>query len=179
MSGNNGMAGVHRPDAETVEWYTPPFIFDALGLEFDLDPCSPPGGLPWVPARRFYSQHVDGLSQRWEGRVWMNPPYGPATEEWMRRFVRHRDGVALLFARTDTSWFHESIIHADALCFLRGRLTFVADEDGTPAGNNSGAPSVLVGCGEECADAVANCGLGWVVRMAEAREAGGQASFWG
>ena len=26
---------------ESKEWYTPRRIFDALGLEFDLDPCSP------------------------------------------------------------------------------------------------------------------------------------------
>jgi hypothetical protein len=30
----------------SVEWYTPPEIFEALGLTFDLDPCAPPGGLP-------------------------------------------------------------------------------------------------------------------------------------
>jgi len=26
---------------ESVDWYTPPELFDALGLTFDLDPCSP------------------------------------------------------------------------------------------------------------------------------------------
>lgn len=28
----------------TQEWYTPPFVFEKLGLEFDLDPCSPMNG---------------------------------------------------------------------------------------------------------------------------------------
>lgn len=43
----------------SVEWYTPPEIFDALGLRFDLDPAAPPGGVPWVPATRHLSK--DGL----------------------------------------------------------------------------------------------------------------------
>ncbi len=25
----------------TVEWYTPPYIIEALGNDFDLDPCAP------------------------------------------------------------------------------------------------------------------------------------------
>lgn len=27
--------------AATVEWYTPPYILEALGNDFDLDPCAP------------------------------------------------------------------------------------------------------------------------------------------
>jgi hypothetical protein len=29
------------PTDTTAEWYTPPYIFDALGCRFDLDPASP------------------------------------------------------------------------------------------------------------------------------------------
>jgi hypothetical protein len=25
----------------TVEWYTPPYIIETLGNDFDLDPCAP------------------------------------------------------------------------------------------------------------------------------------------
>jgi hypothetical protein len=46
----------------SVDWYTPEWIFKALGLEFDLDPCSPSGGVPWIPAKRFYTIEDDGLS---------------------------------------------------------------------------------------------------------------------
>lgn len=35
---------------ESDDWYTPPSIFEALGLTFDLDPCSPGEG-HWVPTR--------------------------------------------------------------------------------------------------------------------------------
>ena len=44
----------HEPSVgATCEWFTPPEIFEALGLEFDLDPCSPGPG-HWVPARKIY-----------------------------------------------------------------------------------------------------------------------------
>ncbi len=41
------------------EWYTPKSIFDALGLTFDLDPCS--SGRDYVPAHRRYTK-VDNVA---------------------------------------------------------------------------------------------------------------------
>lgn len=82
------------------DYYTPKAVFDRLGIEFDIDVAAPPGGIPWIPAKRFFTMADDGLAQPWEGRVWMNPPYSNATP-WVRRFVEHRDGVALLpFAKS-------------------------------------------------------------------------------
>jgi hypothetical protein len=40
------------------EWFTPPEYFQALGLTFDLDPCSPGPG-HWVPAKRIYTATDD------------------------------------------------------------------------------------------------------------------------
>lgn len=56
--------GRNGAEHTTVEWYTPRYIFDALGLYFDLDPCAPKGGVPWIPAFRSYSIEDDGLSKR-------------------------------------------------------------------------------------------------------------------
>jgi hypothetical protein len=122
-----GMGGHHRTVGASDEWYTPPSLFDVLGLEFDLDPCAPAGGLPWIPARRFYSLDDDGLSQPWEGRVWLNPPYGARTAAWVRRLAAHGHGIALVFARTDTTWFHDVAPTAHAITFLAGRLNFVPE----------------------------------------------------
>ena len=61
----------------TDDWYTPPDIFDALGLIFDLDPCSP-GPAHWVPARKIYTKEDDGLVQPWSGTVFMNSAVWPA-----------------------------------------------------------------------------------------------------
>ena len=83
----------------TDDWYTPPDIFDALGLIFDLDPCSP-GPARWVPARKIYTKEDDGLVQSWSGTVFMNPPFGrrngpctlatqvPRAQRWRRDCAR-------------------------------------------------------------------------------------------
>jgi hypothetical protein len=143
----------------TVEWYTPPGVIAALGLAYDLDPCTPPGGLEWIPAARTYSLPDDGLHLPWHGRVWLNPPYGPLTGAWLRRLAAHGDGIALVFARTETRWWHDTVGAADAVCFIAGRLTFV-DRDRNEGGYNAGAPSALVAYGATCARAVAAANLG-------------------
>ena len=140
----------------TDSWWTPPHIFDALGVTFDLDVAAPPGGVPWIPADAFYTETDDGLTQPWHGLVWMNPPYskpGP----WVEKLYHHGNGIALLSSDTATAWFQRWCTRADAWCFIDGRLRFVRDADSTSAR----FPSVLVGYGEGAAP-VAQCGLGWV-----------------
>lgn len=139
----------------TVDWWTPKWIFDILGLDFDLDPCAPEGGVPWIPAMLQYSLPQDGLIEPWIGRIWCNPPYGPHTGSWMQRMNEHRNGIALVFARTDTSWFHDSLVHADALVFLRRRIAFV-DGLGKTSEGGAGAGSMLAAWSPECVNALRN-----------------------
>jgi len=84
-----------QTEMSSDDYYTPAWIFETLGLTFDIDVASPPGGIPWIPARRYYTMEDDGLAQPWEGLIWMNPPYSSATE-WVRRFLEHGNGIALL-----------------------------------------------------------------------------------
>jgi hypothetical protein len=165
------MAGQHeRSRGESVEWYTPPEVFQALSISFNLDPASPTGGVPWVPAKRFLSQADDGLMQPWTGRVWLNPPYGPSIDRWLERLARHGDGLALVFARTDTRWYQEIARQATALCFIAGRLSFIRP-DGS-RGGSAGAPSVLLAFGLSCALALSESRLGQTLilpRVADAK----------
>lgn len=171
-----GMGSHQSAASDTVEWYTPPGLFDALGLRFDLDPCAPPGGLPWIPADRFFSVDDDGLTQPWQGRVWLNPPYGRHTRGWVRRLAAHGDGVALVFARTETEWAQDVLPACSAVCFIRGRLTFVR-ADLEPGSFNAGAPSMLLAFGEECAAAVAAAELG-ITFAVTAPALAGQGGLW-
>ena len=151
------------------EWYTPKYIFDALGLRFDLDPASPGAEfVPWIPAAKHYTQADNGLVQPWEGKVWLNPPYGIETPHWLRKFIQHGNGVMLVFARTDTGWFHASATKADALCFIKGRVQFVSGA-GKGNGSGAGAGSLLLAMGDECATALMRCGLGLCIDMRERR----------
>lgn len=76
------------------ECYTPRWVFDAMGLDFDLDVAAPPGG-PWhVPAARFYTAVDDGLSQPWDGLTWCNPPYSKF-RPWVDRWATCERGVLM------------------------------------------------------------------------------------
>ncbi len=150
---------------ESIEWYTPPVIFDALGLSFELDPASPgPAGVPWIPVSEHLTVNEDGLKVSWAGkRVWLNPPYGDNTKEWMKKFIEEQcTGCMLVFARTDTKWFHEYAIQADALCFVKGRIKFIRG-DGF-VGSGCGAASLLIAKGQGCVDALRNSRLGFVCK---------------
>lgn len=145
--------------SKSVEWYTPPCVFKALGTRFDLDPAAPAGGVPWVPAEKHYSRAHNGLAQRWQGRIWLNPPYGLGIGQWMAKLASHGDGLALVFARTDMPWFQRAFVQASAVCFIKGRLQFVPGE-GQPAPREASAPSVLLAYGTPCALVLADSGLG-------------------
>lgn len=142
------------------ERYTPPDVFDALGMTFDLDPCSP-GPDHWVPARKVYTIADDGLAQPWEGTVFMNPPFGGRNGHvlWLRKFLDHGDGIGLVNAQTSAAWFHDHLHRADALLFPRGRTRFF-DQDGKQL-NHPWTGVVLIGMGERCVEALRKSGLGF------------------
>ena len=166
-----GIGGHQSAKMKNDEWLTPPDLLAKLG-EFDLDPCAPISP-PWRTAARHYSVLDNGLMQPWHGRVWLNPPYGRDTAIWLKRLADHGDGVALIFARTETEMFFEQVWErADALLFLRGRLYF-HHVDGTRAAANSGAPSVLIAYGARNFDCLRELsGLGaFVPLIRSAKEA--------
>ncbi|TAI59992.1 adenine methyltransferase [Bradyrhizobium sp. Leo170] len=170
--GRLGIGGHHSPIMLKDEWLTPPEIIAALGgaLSFDLDPCAPIDR-PWDFAKEHYTILDNGLLKRWHGRVWLNPPYGGPVivGPWLRRMAAHGCGTALIFARTETDLFFETVWNqATALLFLHGRL-FFHHADGTRANNNSGAPSVLIAYGARDAEVLRTCGLdGRFIELTEA-----------
>jgi hypothetical protein len=148
----------HSARAISNTWLTPPSILSKLG-PFDLDPCAAPLPRPWPTAARHIALPEDGLAATWEGRVWMNPPYSGEVDRWMRKLAGHGHGTALTFARTETSWFWESVWQkADAVLFIAGRLHFCRPS-GHVARANAGAPSVLAAYGTEDADTLAASGI--------------------
>mgnify|MGYP001601164388 FL=1 len=137
------------------EWITPKWILDALG-PFDLDPCCAPT-MPWPTAARLYTRTDNGLLHPWTGRVWLNPPYSRNVGKWLGALAKHGTGTALVFARTETTWFHAEIWRrASSVLFLQGRLHFCYI-DGREAKTNAGAPSVLVAYGAADARVLEEC----------------------
>jgi len=139
--------GNHHTTADTQdEWLTPPWILEDLG-PFDLDPCAPVNR-PWDMAKNHYTIRDDGLNKQWFGRIWLNPPYDHKKMwNWFNKLWIHGDGIALIFARTETSGFFRWVWEkANAVFFIKGRLYFHYP-DGSKSKANSGGPSVLIAYG--------------------------------
>lgn len=166
---------------ETSEWYTPREIFEALGVTFDLDPCSPGPG-HWVPAKKIYTEVDDGLRQPWRGSVFMNPPYGGRHGHvpWLVKFLDHGNGIAIVRSYTSSDWWHEHMYRAEALLWPRGKTKFVPspehkkkleERSGGVFRNAPGHGVVLIGMGEKSIRALEKSGLGmmWDRRLAKAR----------
>ena len=111
----------------TTEWATPPAFYDALDAEFhfDLDVCAQPAN---AKCARFFTPQDDGLSQRWEGVCWLNPPYGKTIGLWIHKAsesaLAGATVVCLVPARTDTRWWQTYVTSAVEVRFVPGRLRF-------------------------------------------------------
>lgn len=154
------IAGVSN---ENDEWYTPSWMFTALSIEFDLDPCSPGTPPSTVPAKKHFTKVTNGLTADWFGSVWLNPPFS-SKRPWYERMVTHGNGIALMPARTETLDLQTYMSAAQALLFLRGRIYF--ERGHRPGGNGTGGvittpPFGIVLCayGEAMAIALLNSRL--------------------
>lgn len=150
-----GFSHETQSNSKSVDWYTPKYMFDDLNVQFDLDPCQPIGGVDWIPAAKRFTIEDDGLAQDWNGCVWLNPPYGKETPKWLKKMHEHRNGVALLFARTDCKWYHDYVAKADSLLFLSGRVKFVDGLQAT-SGSGAGSGSMLVAWGSKADNTLRN-----------------------
>jgi hypothetical protein len=122
----------HSGESDSVEWYTPPDIFETLNLEFDLDPASPENKPEYIPVKSWYSIKDNGLEKDWYGRVWLNPPYSRKEMGlWLEKFINHGNGIAILFKK--------------------GRIKFLLNgkRKAFPS-----APSIFLAMGEECCNAI-------------------------
>ena len=115
--------------SETMEWETPMDLFKILDDEFHftLDPCATEKN---HKCDKYYTKEENGLLQNWGGnRVFCNPPYGRQIHKWVRKAYEEslKDNtivVLLIPARTDTTYFHDYILHRSEIRFVEGRIRF-------------------------------------------------------
>ncbi len=147
------------PLAKTSDdYYTPKWVFDALGLEYDFDVASPVGGISWIPTKKYFTQYDDGLAQDWAGkRVWMNPPYSKP-RPWIDKWLENGNGICLVSASRSIS-FNKLWAGCDGMIFMPANLKFV-----TGMGKESGIymPTVLAAIGSENLAALKASGIGCV-----------------
>lgn len=122
--------------SEDMTWATPQEWFDYLNLEFKftLDPCCVAAT---AKCDMFYTPETNGLAQSWAGqRVFMNPPYGEALYDWMKKaYMECLQNKALVVcfvpARVDTQWWHDFAARGEVR-FPIGRVKFAGADASAP-----------------------------------------------
>jgi site-specific DNA-methyltransferase (adenine-specific) len=124
--------------SKTGEWATPQDFFDKLNWRFgpfDLDPCATTHN---TKCANFYTEAEDGLTKDWGGHiVFVNPPYGRGIDQWIRKAYsesqkQHTRVVMLIPARTDTRYWHDFVMKAKEIHFVKGRLKFGDSTNSAP-----------------------------------------------
>lgn len=151
-----------RPNAAPshTSWATPQWLFDSLNqlFHFELDVAASPHN---AKCEKIYTEEQNGLTQKWEGMVFCNPPYGRGLGHWVEKAAvsAAKDDttvVMLLPAYTSNSWWHEFVIPYGEVLFLRGRLLF----NGIITGSIFPAPfssAIVVFRGNDKADYLKQC----------------------
>lgn len=145
--------GEHMLQDISNEHYTPEVYIAAarrvLG-DIDLDPATCEIANRTVQAKHIYTQAQDGLKQAWNGRIWLNPPYGGMAGDFiaklMEEIVAGNAEAAIILVNahcTDTAWFRP--LWNGVLCFTDHRINFYGG--GERSGSTHG--SVFAYFGEE------------------------------
>lgn len=145
---NEQLFRVPVQELDSDERYTPRWVFDGLGLTFDLDPAAPVDGGDCVPTRHRFTRLDDGLAQPWHGLVWLNPPFSQSTA-WATRFRDHANGV-FLGPVANGRWWCDLVRHADIVWHCRD----FAFTHPTHAGKRSSMPLAMIAIGDQGAAGV-------------------------
>lgn len=135
-------AHVSRATGEN-EWYTPKNLIEkarkTMG-SIDVDPASSEAANQIIQAKAFYDLQSDGLIQKWNGNVWMNPPYSqPLINQFSKTICEKyldneiEQACILVNNATETEWLQRILNIASAVCFIKGRLRFI-DKQGLASG---------------------------------------------
>lgn len=146
---------------KTDTWITPKYITDAIG-KFDLDPCAHID-MPWQHATNQFTINDNGLSQNWNGRVWLNPPFNRKyIDSWFAKMVNHGNGILLTGAAFETKRFEKFVWgKSDGILVLDHRPKFCQ-----PCGEslgNSGQTICLIAYGTDNLESLIESNLGKVL----------------
>ena len=116
----------YMPVAQRDDWRTPQSFFDDLHREFDFT-IDAAASAENKMLDRYWSIEQNAIMQDWRGeRVWCNPPYGRAQNDFIRKAAALDADISVLLipARTDTKIWHDCIFGIAEVRFVKGRLKF-------------------------------------------------------
>lgn len=106
------------------ERFTPPWLFEAMNVRFDVDLAAPTGGLSYIPADAFYTKDDDALLHDWaDAFVWCNPPYSVASQFGAKWNAEVKEGV-WLGPVSHSAQYWVDMTRAAVLIWLPTRLEF-------------------------------------------------------
>jgi ParB family chromosome partitioning protein len=136
------------------EWYTPSQFIESTRVvmgSIDTDPASSDIANKVVGASEYFTKEMDGLSQKWRGNVWMNPPYaqpliGQFAEAISQKLESGEIDQAIILVNnaTETQWFQRMAAVASAVCFPKSRIKFL-DPSGKPGAPLQGQAIIYFG----------------------------------
>ena len=112
--------------SQNDNWKTPSHVYEGLNKEFNFnfDPC---------PLNE--NPTFDGLIIEWGSSTFVNPPYSKISEWCKKAYEEHLKGklvVMLIPSRTDTKYWHDYIMKASEIRFIKGRLKFGDSKNSAP-----------------------------------------------
>ena len=134
----------------TNEWLTPPKYIEAArevmgGI--DLDPASNEVANRIVRATRYFTLEDDGLKTEWEGRCFLNPPYGKTGNSsnqslWSRKaleeYAKGNISECVFLSKCTPGYAWWDWLFNDiqpTVCITRDRIAFVKPEWVQPDGS--------------------------------------------
>ena len=124
--------------SKSNDWATPQSFFDKLNNIFGPFTLDAAASADNYKVSKYFTEADDSLIQDWSGHtVFLNPPYGRALKDWVKKSYEEgkKDNttvVMLIPARTDTKYWHDYVMKADEIRFVRGRIKFGDETNSAP-----------------------------------------------
>ena len=141
------------------EHYTPSWVFDALGLTFDLDVASSNSPYVVVPTIRRYTIEDDGLNKPWQGLIWMNPPFSGVTP-WVDKWIEHGNGFCMVPLASQGRWVNKLWESGAVLTYMPPNMKFIGGQDNVMCAHRWRI--ALWAIGDVAVEALRNSGIGKV-----------------
>lgn len=120
-------------------WSTPEEVYNGLNEEFNFtfDPC---------PLNE--NPEFNGLEIEWGESNFVNPPFSKI-KDWCKKsfeeWERGKTVVMLIPSRTDTKYWHDYVMKANEIRFIKGRLRFGGHKNSAPFPS-----AIVIFKGENC-----------------------------
>jgi len=112
------------------DWETPQSLFDEACTKYNVHPT-----LDVCASRQnkkcanFFSKRDNSLNKEYTESFFMNPPYGRNMDVWIEHaYNQHIEnnvtGMALVFAKTETIWWHSFVEGKSEVHFIKGRVKY-------------------------------------------------------